>query len=273
MTLTFMVKCKDRDSWRCGSLRVLVVRFVERGEPSLPSVWSSAACWPCRLPKCLPAARSSPHCQAGACVKGTWETNWCFRVESEPLMYSFLYAQFLFQRVFKQASFQLQYDTFLVYPAPYACYSWSSLLSDGALMANTLLSSLGVFSSWYLEIPPELEQCLLLAGELLLRACSRTPTKLSTRQAQPCPGSLQTDRQTAQPWAWEIHFYCFIWVCSCQGGSDGGKDEALFRQPLINKQWMHNRNHLQIIHLKKCIPIVCQIYSLWHILSSPQTPS
>lgn len=235
MTLAFMVKCKDRDSWRCGSLRVLVVRLVEHGEPSLPSVWSSAACWPCRLPKCLPAARSSPHCQAGACVKGTWETNWCFRVESEPLMYSFLYVQFLFQRVFKQVSFQLQYDTFLVYPAPYACYSCSSLLSDGALTANTLLSSLGVlFSSWYLEIPPELEQCLLLAGELLPRACSRTPTKLSTRQAQPCPGSLQTDRQHSH----EHEKYVFTALFGCAPVREDQMEVRM--KPCSDNPWLIN---------------------------------
>lgn len=51
------------------------------------------------------------------------------------------------QRVIKQASFQQEYDTFRVYPGPYASYAYSSLVSDEALIANALLSSLDVFFS------------------------------------------------------------------------------------------------------------------------------
>lgn len=60
---------------------------------------------PCQLSKGLPAAVSSPHCQAGACVEGAWERERCFRVECEHLMYSFRYAQFLCPQCYQASLF------------------------------------------------------------------------------------------------------------------------------------------------------------------------
>lgn len=156
---------------------------------------SSAASWP--LPSSLPAFQvppSSPCCQAGACVEGAWERKWCFRVESEPLMYSFLYAQFLCPKSYQASLSSAGIWHFPCLPRTLCLlfilitgFRWSFdgkhivLLTRRVLLFMIPYDALRFPQRWSRVSAP----CRWSAGLCLLK----DSTKLSTRQGQPHPGS------------------------------------------------------------------------------------
>lgn len=195
---------------------------------------------PCQLSKCLPAAVSSPHCQAGACVEGVWERKRCFRVECEHLMYSFLYAQCLCLQCYQASLFSAGIWHLPCLPRTFCLlfilitgFRWSF---DGKcvafLMRHVLLfmipyDALRFPQRWSRVSAP----CRWSAG-----LCPLKDSLYKTqRQARSAPSWILADKQTVLPWAREIYFYCFIWVCYCQGGSNGGSEKALLGQPSVNK--------------------------------------
>ena len=208
-----------------------------------PCEASSGTSWPLLLslpafqvpPCCCP-----PCCQVGACVEGAWERKWCFSIESQHFMYNFLCAPFLCPKSYQASIFSAGTWCFTCLPRTLCLlfifitgFRWSFGGKHIALLTRHILLFMTPYDA--LRFPQRWSRASAPYGWSAGLWLLKDSLNKTEQQARSAPCWFVADKQTALPWAWEICFYSFIWVCYCQGGSSGASDEALLRQPLVNK--------------------------------------
>lgn len=206
-----MIRFQDRQL-RCGCLRVLVSRLVKYGQLSLKPMWSKLCCQlaPTIISASFPNISLLLFLHLVAKQRLMWkehekQNDALVLSESEPLMYSFLYAQFLWPKSYQASLFSAGIWHFpcLSRTLCFLCilvpgFRWSFDSKHIALFTRRFL--LFVIPYDTLRFPQRWSSFCSLQVKcwfvLLKESLSKTQ-----HEARSTPSWILADKQTPMPWA------------------------------------------------------------------------